>query len=82
MEKGDFVSLVKITAHEIWTKEGRPEGGDQWFSDFLDKSEENYTLVVLVALKVLHTLWGDLEFEKKDLEELVDSIAEALLLWA
>ncbi len=82
MKKGDYGTLVKIAAYEIWTSKGRPEGGDQWFSDFLVKLEENYTLVILVALEVLHTLWGDLEFEKEDLEALVESIADALLVWA
>lgn len=81
MEKEDFVTLVKISAYEIWSSEGRPEGAADWFSEFLRESEENYTLVVLISLSLLNLLWGDLRFEEVDLKLVVNSIAEALLLW-
>ena len=81
MEKGDYEATMKIAAYEVWKKHGEPVG-ETWISDFLNSSEENYTLMIVASLEVLWRTRGGFWLEKENLEELVDHIADALLIWA
>ena len=81
MEREDYEATVRIAAYELWRTQGRPVG-ETWVSDFLNSSVENYTLMIVASLGVLWRTRGGVWFEGESLEELVDCIAEALLIWA